>query len=53
MKKLKACHIKCLVRFIYYWFKYPTGAYISGHNFIEIEDNVLECKDCGYISKLV
>lgn len=49
---LKVLGFYCLIRFIYYWFRYPFGPYISGHEF-ELRDNskYLVCKDCGYVSK--
>jgi hypothetical protein len=48
---MKLSYIKCLLRFIYYWFKYPTGYHISGHEFVEQDGGILKCRDCGYISK--
>lgn len=43
--------IKCFVRTVYYWFRYPVGFYISGHDYIEQKDGSLRCKDCGHVSK--
>ena len=50
----KVLGLYCLIRFIYYWFRYPFGYYISGHEFEIIDDTkpitFLRCKDCGYMS---
>lgn len=45
--------IICLIRTVYYFFRYPVGYYLSGHEFIQENemDKDLKCKTCGYISK--
>lgn len=43
--------LKCFIRFICYWFRFPTGEYVSGHDFEEQEDGSLKCVDCGKVSK--
>ncbi len=48
---MKLGFLNCFGRFIFYWFRYPTGYHISGHEFIEQENGTLKCLDCGYISK--
>ena len=44
------CYIKTIWRTITSnWFF--EGIYISGHDFIEQEDNILKCEICGKVSK--
>ena len=47
--------IKCILRSIYYWFKYPNGYRVSGHRYVITIDDYgpLKCKDCGYVGSLI
>lgn len=41
--------IICYAKEFYYTIRY--NQYISGHDFIELDNNDLRCEICGYISK--
>lgn len=45
--------LSCFARFLYYWFRYPCGYHLSGHNFVtdKKDELTLICEDCGYIFK--
>ena len=42
---------KCFARFVYYWFRFPTGWPVSGHDYEEQPDGRLVCRDCGAVSE--
>ena len=48
----------CFLYSIYYWFRFPTGDYVTGHDFSLIKESStdlihgdLKCDRCGYISR--
>ena len=43
--------LKCAARFVYYWFLFPTGWPVSGHEYVEQADGRLVCRDCGRVSE--
>lgn len=43
--------LKCAARFVYYWFRFPTGWPVSGHAYVEQADGRLVCRDCGAVSE--
>lgn len=43
--------LKCGARFVYYWFRFPTGWPVSGHAYVEQADGTLRCEDCGAVSE--
>lgn len=43
--------LKCAARFVWYWFRFPTGWPVSGHEYVEQADGSLRCQDCGRVSE--
>ena len=43
--------LKCAARFVWYWFRFPTGWPVSGHEYVEQADGRLVCEDCGAVSE--
>lgn len=43
--------LKCAARFVWYWFRFPTGWPVSGHEYVEQADGRLVCLDCGRVSE--
>jgi len=42
--------LRCVLRTVYYWFRFPTGWPVSGHEYVERDDGRLVCRDCGKVS---
>lgn len=38
----------CGLRFIFYWFRFPTGEYVSGHFYEEQQDGSFVCLTCKW-----
>jgi hypothetical protein len=47
----RSCGLCCILRTVYYWFRFPTGWYVSGHEYEEQADGRLVCRDCGRVSE--
>jgi len=43
--------LRCMIRTVYYWFRFPTGWLVSGHDYEEQADRRLVCRDCGRVSE--
>ena len=42
--------LRCVLRTVYYWFRFPTGYPVSGHAYAEQPGGELRCEDCGAAS---